>query len=88
MCMAGIWSLLDLLVMGLGVVNLFIGLLAMVVDRVDVTVWCIFLAGFGVVGGAGAPMARSCTTLPMYFATSWLRQSPNLAQWVGAGEVS
>ena len=27
------------------------------------------------------------TGVPMYCATSWLRQSPNLTQWVGAGEV-
>ena len=27
------------------------------------------------------------TAVPMYCATSWLGQSPNLTQWVGAGEI-
>ena len=43
--------------MGLVVVNLLIVLLVIVVDRVDVIVRCMVLAGLGIVGGAGAPVA-------------------------------
>ena len=53
----GFGSLLILLVPGLGVINLHIALLVVVVDRIDVTVRCVVLTGFGMVGGTDAPVA-------------------------------